>query len=39
MVAKAVFCSARDEYFITGSNLQHLISHLHFAAVCEHDPQ
>jgi len=38
VVAKAVFYSARDEYFITGSYLPHLIGHLHLAPIREHDP-
>jgi hypothetical protein len=39
VVAKAVFYSARDEYFITCSNLPYLIGHLHLTPVREHDPQ
>jgi hypothetical protein len=38
-IAQTMFCPSGDEYFLAGSNLPHLITHLDLAAVCEHDPQ
>jgi hypothetical protein len=39
VIAKAVLCSARYEYFISGLNLPNFIAHLHLASVREHNPQ